>query len=630
MRILAQCPPACNHTPHLMKGLTKIARYLLHYKRFALLNVVFNTFSLVFNLFSLGMVIPVLQILVSPADNSNLLSSPPPVLHFSEKSLSDYFDYHVEVMVSHNGANYVLLLICLTFVVIMMLKNLFRYLASFYMAPIRNGVVKDLRNEVYAKILVLPLSFFSAERKGDIMARMTNDITEIEWSVMQSLEMFTINPLTIIVFISALIFISFQLSIVVFILFPVTALLIARIGRSLRGSSTKAKNKMGILFSMMEETLGGIRILKAFNAEKPALSKFFEENKLYTAIMNRVYRKTDLASPLTEFLISIVISVVIFTGGKLVLGSSHILDGKWFVYYVIIFSQLLTPAKALSTAYFNVEKGLASMERINRILLAEVTVTEIEKPIQITSFDKEIEYHDVSFAYQRGDPGYALQHINMKISKGKTIAIVGQSGSGKSTLVDMLPRFYDPTSGYITIDGCRLSDLSIKQLRNLMGIVTQDTILFNDTVKNNIAFGMTDVPDERVVEAAKVAHADEFISRMPHQYQTNIGDRGSKMSGGERQRISLARAILKNPPILILDEATSALDTESERLVQDALLKLMTNRTSIVIAHRLSTIKNADEIVVMQKGFIVERGNHTQLLAQGGVYKRLYDLQTFA
>lgn len=612
-----------------MHGLKKIVRYIFQYKRFAVLNIVFNTVSLVFNLFSLGMVIPVLQILVSPADNSRLFTNPPPALHFSEKSLSDFFDYHIAIMVNNHGTDFVLMVICLAFVVIMMLKNLFRYLASFYMAPIRNGVVKDLRNEVYSKILVLPLSFFSAERKGDIMARMTNDITEIEWSVMQSLEMFTINPLTIIVFISALVFISFQLSIVVFILFPVTALLIARIGRSLGRSSTKAKNKMGTIFSMIEETLGGIRILKAFNAEKSARNKFLEENNFYTAIMNKVYRKTNLASPLTEFLISIVISVVIFTGGKLVLGSLHVLDGKWFVYYVIIFSQLLTPAKALSTAYFNVEKGLASMERINRILLAEVTVTEIEKPLPITSFEREIEFQDVSFAYQRGDAGYALQHINLKVGKGKTIAIVGQSGSGKSTLVDMLPRFYDPTSGLITIDGYELRQLSIKQLRNLMGIVTQDTILFNDTVKNNIAFGMTDIAEDRVIEAAKVAHADEFISRMPNGYQTNIGDRGSKMSGGERQRISLARAILKNPPILILDEATSALDTESERLVQDALVKLMTNRTSIVIAHRLSTIKNADEIIVMQKGAIAERGNHAQLIALGGVYKRLYDLQIF-
>lgn len=621
-----------------MKGIGKILHYLKNYKKYALLNILFNTISLVFNLFSLGMIIPVLQVLVtnSPVQNALILKSVPPVLHFSEKSLSDYLDYHVAFMIQQYGTDYILLIICITFIGIMFLKNLFRYLASFYMAPIRNGVVKDVRKEIYDKILVLPLSYFSSERKGDIMARMTNDITEIEWSVMQSLEMFTINPLTIIVFIGALIFISFQLSIVVFILFPITGLLIARIGRSLRRSSTKAKDKMGVIFSMIEETLGGIRILKAFNAEKPAQAKFHDENTLYTRIMNKVYRKTDLASPLTEFLISIVLSIVIYTGGQLVLGTSHTLDGKWFIFYVAVFSQLLTPAKALSTAYFNVEKGLASMERINKILHAEVTVKEIANPRSISSFEKEIEYHNVSFAYQRGDSGYALHNINLKIPKGKTIAIVGQSGSGKSTLVDMLPRFYDPTDGVITIDGVALNELSITQLRNLMGIVTQDTVLFNDTVKNNIAFGMSqgdpfgkNITDEQIIEAAKVAHAHEFISRMENGYETNIGDRGGKMSGGERQRMSLARAILKNPPILILDEATSALDTESERLVQDALIKLMTNRTSIVIAHRLSTIKNADEIIVMQKGNIVERGDHAALLALNGAYKRLYDLQSF-
>jgi len=502
-------------------------------------------------------------------------------------------------------------------------------LAAYNMAPIRNGVIKDLRNEIYDKILILPLSYYSAERKGDIMARMTNDLTEIEWSVMQSLEMITVSPLNIIVIIGALIFLSPQLTLLAIILLPVTGFLIAKVGGTLRKSSSRSKGSMGILFSMIEETIGGIRIIRAFTAEKIIHNKFREENDKYTVIMNRVYRRTDLASPLTEVLVSIVLGILLYVGGYLVEGSGHALDGPVFVAYVALFSQLVPPAKAFSTAYFNVEKGLASMERINKILHAEVTVTEVENPRPIHAFDKEIEFHKVGFAYQRGDSGYALRDINLKIPKGKTIAIVGQSGSGKSTLVDMLPRFYDPTEGVITIDGVALNELSISQLRNLMGIVTQDTVLFNDSVKNNIAFGMTDVTDEQVENAARVAHAHEFISKMEHGYQTNIGDRGGKMSGGERQRMSLARAILKNPPILILDEATSALDTESERLVQDALTKLMTNRTSIVIAHRLSTIKNADEIIVMQKGNIVERGNHSTLLALNGVYRRLYDLQSF-
>ena len=511
----------------------------------------------------------------------------------------------------------------------MLLKNGFRYLAAFNMAPIRNGVIKDLRNEIYDKILILPLSYYSAERKGDIMARMTNDLTEIEWSVMQSLEMITVNPLNIVLIIVSLVFLSPHLTLLALILLPVTAFLIARVGGTLRKSSSKSKGSMGILFSMIEETIGGIRIIRAFTAEKITHAKFREENDKYTAIMNRVYRKTDLASPLTEVLVSIVMAVLLYVGGNFVWSPNHILDGSVFIAYVLLFSQLVAPSKAFSTAYFNVEKGLASLERINKILHAEVTVVEVANPRSITTFEKEIEFHNVGFAYQRGDAGYALKNINLKIPKGKTIAIVGQSGSGKSTLVDMLPRFYDPTEGTITIDGIALNELSISQLRNLMGIVTQDTVLFNDTVKNNIAFGMKNVTDEQVMQAAKVAHAHEFISRMENGYETNIGDRGGKMSGGERQRMSLARAILKNPPILILDEATSALDTESERLVQDALTKLMTNRTSIVIAHRLSTIKNADEIIVMQSGNIVERGNHSALLALDGVYKRLYDLQSF-
>ncbi|HTA28201.1 MAG TPA: ABC transporter ATP-binding protein [Bacteroidia bacterium] len=614
-----------------MKGLGKILRYLKNYKKFAFLNVFANTLSIIFGVFSITLLIPFLNVLF-PSQGTvekQALVLVKPVFHFSGAWLSDMSKYYMQTFTLQYGVQYVLILMCIFFVVVMLLKNAFRYMAAYNMAPIRNGVIKDLRNEIYDKILVLPLSYYSAERKGDIMARMTNDLTEVEWSVMQSLEMITVNPLTILVTLGTLIFLSPQLTLLALVLLPLTGFLIAKVGGTLRKSSSKAKGMMGILFSMIEETIGGIRIIRAFTAEKIVHTKFREENDRYTIIMNRVYRRTDLASPLTEVLVSIVLAVLLYIGGNLVWSPNHYLDGPIFIAYVILFSQLMPPAKAFSTAYFNVEKGLASLERINKILHAEVTVTEIANPRSITSFDKEIEFHNVGFAYQRGDAGYALQDISLKIPKGKTIAVVGQSGSGKSTLVDMLPRFYDPTEGVITIDGISLNELSISQLRNLMGIVTQDTVLFNDTVKNNIAFGMKDVTDEQVIQAAKVAHAHEFISSMEKGYETNIGDRGGKMSGGERQRMSLARAILKNPPILILDEATSALDTESERLVQDALTKLMTNRTSIVIAHRLSTIKNADEIIVMQKGHIVERGNHSALLAQNGVYRRLYDLQSF-
>lgn len=614
-----------------MKGLGKILRYLKNYKKYAIINVAANTFSIIFNVFSLVAVIPFLNVLFPSKDaaGKQVDITVKPVFHMSGTWLSDISKYYIQNLSKEYGVQYVLILLCLTFVIMMFLKNLFRYIAVYNMAPIRNGVIKDLRNEIYDKILVLPLSYYSAERKGDIMASMTNDLTEIEWSVMQSLELISVNPLNILFIIGSLLFMSIQLTGVAMLLMPTIAILIYVVGRTLRRSSAKSKSSMGVLFSMIEETIGGIRIIRAFTAEKIIHTKFREENNKYTAIMNRVYRRTDLASPLTEVLVSIVSAILIFIGGHMVWSSNHILDGSVFITYIILFSQVMAPAKAFSTGYYNIEKGLASLERINKILHAEITVVEVPNPRPIKSFEKEIEFHHVAFAYQRGDSGYALHNINLKIPKGKTIAIVGQSGSGKSTLVDMLPRFYDPTDGSITIDDVPLNELSISQLRNLMGIVTQDTVLFNDTVKNNIAFGMKNVTDEQVIQAAKVAHAHEFISRMENGYETNIGDRGGKMSGGERQRMSLARAILKNPPILILDEATSALDTESERLVQDALTKLMTNRTSIVIAHRLSTIKNADEIIVMQSGNIVERGNHSALLALDGVYKRLYDLQSF-
>jgi len=615
----------------MLKGLGKILRYIKGYKSYAILNIVFNVISMVLNIFSIGLIIPFSQVLfkTDKTELAKILATGRPELKLSGDSISDYLKYEVAYLMDTHGWQYVLIAIAVALIVIVLIKNLTRYLAIFFMAPIRNGVVKDIRNEMYEKILVLPLSYYSAERKGDIMSRMTGDITEIEWSVMQSIELLTINPLTILVMLGTLIVLSPQLTLMAFILLPITGFLITRISKSLKRSSTKSKEHMGTLFSIIEETIGGIRIIKAFNAENSSRNRFQAENETYTHVMNKVYRRNDLASPLSEFMGSIVLAVVIYFGGRLVLGDSHSLDGSLIVAYIAIFTQVIPPAKQLSGAYYSVQKGLASLDRINKILDTEITIKESASPKVIQSFEKEVEYKNVSFAYQRGDAGYALKDINLKIPKGKTIAIVGQSGSGKSTLVDMLPRFYDPTEGEICIDGTSLKELSLVSIRNLMGIVTQESILFNDTVRNNIAFGIKDVTDEQIIAAAKVANAHDFISRMENGYNTNIGDRGSKLSGGERQRMSIARAILKNPPILILDEATSALDTESERLVQDALTKLMANRTSIVIAHRLSTIKNADEIIVMQKGLIVERGNHNNLIGQNGVYKRLYDLQSF-
>ena len=506
---------------------------------------------------------------------------------------------------------------------------MFRYLGMFFIAPIRNGVVRDMRNKMYDKVLNLPLSYYSEERKGDIMSRMTVDVQEIEWSIMQSLEMIFREPITMLMFLTTMVIISPQLSLFSLVLLPLSGLLIGRIGKSLRRSSSKSKEKMGILLSMMEETLGGLRIIKGFNAEKKMNGHFRNENQQYTDISVKVYRKTDLSSPLSEFLGVTVLVVVLYFGGKLVLSNDPSLNGSLLIFYIAIFSQLLPPAKSFTTAYYSVQKGLASAERIDKILEAEVTIRDNVNARSKKSFEKEIEYKNVSFAYREAQVGWVLNDINLKIEKGKTIALVGQSGSGKTTLADMLPRFYDPSQGSILIDGIDIKELKLQDLRELMGIVTQESILFNDTVYGNIAFGMEHVTEQQVMEAAKIANAHEFISQMPEGYHTNIGDRGSKLSGGQRQRISIARAVLKNPPILILDEATSALDTESERLVQDALNKLMKNRTSVVIAHRLSTIQHADEIIVMQKGQLIERGTHTALLQRNGAYKKLHDLQAF-
>ncbi|MBE0640258.1 MAG: ABC transporter ATP-binding protein [Bacteroidales bacterium] len=605
-----------------MTRLAQIFKYISKYWGFAALNVLFNILSVVFSLFSLTMIIPFLQLLF---DKTKLVREAPE-LAWNTDSIVAYFNYLISDIIIQKGEVNALLFISLMVVILFFVKNLFRYMAMFYLAPLRNGVVEDIRNDIYRRILILPLAYFSEQRKGDIMSRITNDVTNVEWSIMQSLEMLFREPLSIIVFLVTLIVISPTLTFFVIILLPVTAFLIAQIGKSLKRTSTKGQTKLGVILSIVEETISGLRIIKGFNAIETADQKFKEQNSSLTRIMNRLYRKRDLASPLSEFLSTLVLVVILWYGGQLVLNDSSSLEPTVFIFYVVVFSQLIVPVKAFTVAYYNVQKGVASADRINEIITAEEIIEEKPNAIETNEFNDLIEYRNVNFAYGQ-EP--VLKDINLRIEKGKMIALVGASGSGKSTLVDLLPRFYDCTSGEIRIDNIPIKDLRISNLRGLMGIVTQETILFNDTVFNNIAFGMSNMSEEMVIAAAKIANAHEFIERMPEGYQTNIGDRGVKLSGGQKQRISIARAVLKNPPIMILDEATSALDTESERLVQDALLKLMQNRTSVVIAHRLSTIQFADEIVVLDHGLIVERGSHKELVTKEGIYKKLCDMQSF-
>jgi len=605
-----------------MKRFLEILKYAKNYLGYASLNVMFNIFSVIFNLFSLAMIIPFLQLLF---DKTKLVYAAPE-LTFKAESITSYFNYTISQIIIEKGEVNALMFISLLVVILFFLKNLSRYMAMFFLAPLRNGVVQDIRNNIYKRILILPLAYFSEQRKGDIMSRITNDVMNIEWSIMQSLEMIFKEPLTIAIFMVTLIIISPTLTLFVAILLPITGILIAQVGKSLRRTSAKSQKQLGVILSIVEETISGLRIIKGFNAIAKTDEKFREQNGKLTKTMTRLFRKKDLASPMSEFLSTLVLVVILWYGGQLVLNSTSSLEPTVFIFYVVVFSQLIVPVKAVTEAYYNVQKGLASAERISEIIEAEEMIEEKPDAISKKDFNRSIEYKGVSFAYGKES---VLQDINLNIEKGKMIALVGASGSGKSTMVDLLPRFYDCTTGEILVDDIPVKDLKINELRGLMGIVTQETILFNDSVFNNIAFGMENVKMEDVVAAAKIANAHEFIENMPDGYYTNIGDRGIKMSGGQRQRMSIARAVLKNPPLMILDEATSALDTESERLVQDALFKLMQNRTSVVIAHRLSTIQNASEIVVMEKGQIVERGTHGELLAIGGFYKRLIDLQSF-
>lgn len=604
-----------------MKNLLKVLRYAIPYWGFALLNILFNIISVAFSLVSFAAVIPVLNILFKL--EKPLLVQPEFAWNF--KALKESFYYQIGILIDQYGELTTLAYICGVIVVVFLLKNLFRYLAMYYIAEVRNGVVRDIRNALYHKILILPLSYYSEKKKGDIISRMTTDVQEVEWSVLSSLEMLFRDPVTIISYLVALFMMNSELTLMVMVLLPVSGLLIGRIGRSLKRTSAKGQIKMGELLSNIEETISGLRNIKAFNAIDWANNNFRETNFKYNRLMVKLFRKRDLASPLSEFL-GIAVSVfVIWYGGRIILSPGSSMDAAIFIVYITVFSQIINPIKALSTAVYNVQKGAASIERIEQILSAEEVIVESENALPIREFKEQIEYRGVWFRYEQED---VLKNINLTIPKGKSIALVGSSGSGKSTMADLLPRFYDTTKGDILIDGTPIRNFIISDVRGLMGIVSQETILFNATVFENIAFGMQNVTLDDIIAAAKVANAHEFIMEMPEGYDTNIGDRGIKMSGGQRQRISIARAVLRNPPVMILDEATSALDTESERLVQDALVNLMQSRTSLVIAHRLSTVQHADEIIVLQRGEIVERGTHTELMARQGVYKRLRDLQS--
>lgn len=619
-----------------VKNFFGVLNYVRGYWRYGMLNITFNILSVFFNLFSLLSLIPLLRLLFYSklADFQANVAKGEPVIGFSLNDVLDWVNFKISTYIlsfdnMDEGRLKALAWICVSTISVIFFKSLFRYLAMFFLAVIRNSVVRDFRNRMYNKSLRLQLSWYSGERKGDIMSRVSADVQEVEWSIMSSLEMIFREPITVVVFLVSLFMLSTELTVMVLLATPVAGIVLVLIAKSLKRSSGRAKEQLGLLNSLMEEMLGGLRIIKGFNAEKKVYGRYAAENEKYTQTMISNYRKVDLASPLTEFLIVIVLCVVMYYGGKLILDNDNSMTGDKFIGYLAVFSQLVVPIRQFTQAYFNVQKGLASVERINKILDAEETIKENPAPKQLTRFENEITYDNLSFAYNRGDDGWALKNVNLNIKKGQSIALVGQSGSGKTTLADLLPRFYDPTGGEIRIDGIPIRDVGMTQLRDLMGIVSQESILFNDTIYNNIAFGVTDSTPEQVEEAARVANAHEFILEQPEGYQTNIGDRGMKLSGGQKQRIAIARAVLKNPPILILDEATSALDTESERLVQDALNKLMQNRTSIIIAHRLSTIQHADEIIVLQKGEIIERGTHQVLLEKQGAYKKLYDLQLF-
>ena len=606
-----------------MKGLyLLLKRFVNPYKGYVIAAFIFNLLGALFGAFQFAALEPVLGVLFG----TQKLVEKPVEWALTVGSVKANIMYQLSDVIVKFGNEKALVYIGIFLMIMVFLKVLFTYLALYMIVPLRNGVVRDIRNQIYKKILELPIGFFSEERKGDIIARMTGDVQEIDNSIMSSLEMLLKDPLIILISLAFMIYMSWSLTLFVFLLLPVVGYLIGKVGKSLKKPSMRGQNKMGELLSTIEESLTGLRIIKAFNAEKKVSEHFKKQNTQYYNIMNGLMWRRYLAHPMSEFLGTAVIVIVLWYGGKLVLNHNSTLTPQGFITYLVFFYSIINPAKSFTTAFYAIQKGLASMERIDMVMLATNNIIDKENPLSVKSFQRQIEYKDVVFRYLEDD---VLKKVNLTIPIGKTVALVGQSGSGKSTFVDLLPRFYDVSEGEILVDGVDIRDYKITDLRGLMGNVNQDPILFNDTFFNNISFGVENATLEQVENAAKVANAHDFIIATPEGYESNIGDRGGKLSGGQRQRVSIARAVLKNPPILILDEATSALDTESEKLVQEALENLMKNRTSIVIAHRLSTIKNADLICVFHEGEIVERGNHDELLACDGIYKKLHGMQNF-
>ncbi len=604
-----------------MKKYSRLFRYLAAYRSNIALYFLFIILAIVFSIVSIGS-LPFFIDLIFTKGKADILK--PETLKSSQDFIR-YISFYLQELIKTDGKVYVLALICIMVLIAVFLKNLFTYLSYYILAPMRNGVMNRLRKELFQKILIMPIGYFTEQRKGDIMSRMTNDVGELENSVVGTVEGLIKDPLNLLILLTFLVFLSPKLSLFLLIFLPVTGFIIGRISRSLKKQSNDAAIKQGETLSVLDETLGGLRVIKAFTAEKLVGKKFNAHNEELFHIKNRMQYRRDLASPLSEFLGVLILCGILYFGGQLVLGgNAGGLTDKGFIMYIGIFTQIISPAKALSTSFYNMQKGSAAIARIEEVLRAPVMVEEAANPKTIQAFEHAVEFKNVGFAY---DDVVILKNINLIIEKGKTVALVGSSGAGKSTMADLVPRFHDVSSGELLIDGINIKDYSLDQLRGLMGIVTQEPILFNDTIANNITLGIDNATPEAIEQAAKIANAHNFILQKEAGYQTNIGDRGGKLSGGERQRMTIARAVLKNPPILILDEATSSLDTESERLVQDAINNLMNNRTSLVIAHRLSTIRHADEIIVLQKGEIVERGTHDGLIEQDGFYKRLVDMQ---